>query len=159
MELEYRNPSGSVEISLKPSDRGANAARVIKMARAFPAAGTPDAAAVDAFLEPLRGIGAVNQDDLFLALKASPLPAGYRHFRLFAANTGMEWHGSLVIAEESKGFTLLDVVFGAFNHPTLEIEEWATTEWMPDMIPGVLDIEISFTTKPRTRPFRLRFEA
>ena len=48
------------------------------------------------------------------------------------------------------------MLFGALNQPILEMSSWTRTEWLPDMIPGVLDLELTFTTKPRTRPFRLR---
>lgn len=121
----------------------------------MPASGSPAAAAVQAFIRSLSGLDSTEIDVLSARLPATPLPFGYRHFRIFDGATGAEWNSSFVV-EEHRSLDLHDVLFGALNHPTLELSAWTATEWLPDMLPGVLDLELMFTCRPRTTPFRLR---
>ena len=155
MDILIENKIGAAHVSLRGGRHRHGPTRQIEMAAAFPARGVPDASSVEAFLQPLRHIGATDLDDVLARFTGEPLPPGYRHFRLFAADTGEQWHSSFVV-EQDRMLSSRDVLFGALNHPTLEISEWRTTEWMPDLIPGVLDLEIDFVAVPRTKPFRLK---
>lgn len=155
MDMLIEKTMGDATISLRAGRHWGGVQRQIKLAKAIPAEGTPDRQEVDAFLRQLRGLADTDLDALAARLPAVPLPTGYRHFRLFDAATGAEWNSNFVV-EERRRLTLHDVLFGALNHPTLQLASWTGAEWLPDSIPGVLDIELSFTCEPRTRPFRLR---
>ena len=155
MNILMETMIGDAHVSITKGDYRQSSAHQLDMAAAMPASGTPDAAAVAAFIRPLSGPGSTDLEELVALLPAMPLPAGYRHLRLFNGATGAAWHSSFVI-EDNKSHTLHDVLFGALNHPTLELSDWTATDWLPDMLPGVLDLELAFTTRPRTKRFRLK---
>ena len=155
MKIVMETTIGDAHVSITHGDYRTKTAHQMKMAAAMPASGTPDASNVAAFIGLLSNLGSTDLDRLTGRLPAAPLPTGYRHFRLFDAATGAEWHSSFVF-EENRTHTLHDVLFGALNHPTLELSAWTATEWLPDMLPGVLDLELTFTTRPRTKPMRLK---
>lgn len=156
MNIVMETTIGDAHVSITTGDYRDKTAHQMKMAAAMPASGTPDAAAVAAFIRPLSGLQSTDLDELAARLPATPLPPGYRHFRLFNAVTGAEWH-SCFRYEEGRSFTLHDVLFGALNHPMFELSAWKATEWLPDMLPGVLDLELVFATRPRTeKPMRLK---
>ncbi len=156
MDVVVKKTIGDAQVSLRAGKFRHGAQRRVEQAAAFPASGKPDATGVQTFLRPLLNLSGVDLDVLAKTLPATPLPSGYRHFRLFEAETGEEWHSAFVV-EEGSVLTLHDVLLGALNHPILELAEWNATEWLPDMIPGVLDLEITFVAVPRTsKPFRLR---
>lgn len=120
MDLFIETMIGDAQISVKGGRHLPGPARQIAMAAAMPASGTPDAKEVEAFIRPLTGLDTTDLDVLAHRLPATPLPSGYRHFQLFDALTGTEWHGSFVYEERSR-LTVHDVLLGALNHPTLEL--------------------------------------
>lgn len=156
MKVLMETMIGDAHVSITKGDYRAKTAHQMKMATAKPASGTPDGAGVAAFIRPLCGLRLTDLDDLVASLPATPLPTGYRHFRLFDATNGSQWH-SCFMYEDKPSFTLHDVLFGALNHPIFELSAWNATEWLPDMLPGVLDLELVFATRPRTsKPMRLK---
>ncbi|KQN26009.1 hypothetical protein ASE86_07515 [Sphingomonas sp. Leaf33] len=155
MKILVEAKFGDAHVTVANGDYREKTAHQMKMAADMRATGVPDAASVAEFIRPLAGLDSTDLDDLAARLPATPLPTGYRHFRLFNGVTGEQWNHTFVYGDRST-LTLHDVLFGALNHPTLELSLWRSTEWLPDMIRGVLDLELFFATRPRTKRMRLK---
>ena len=155
MNFAIERMMGDTYVSLKGSDHRDGLDHQIALASAISATGRHDPLEIEAFCKALRGLASTSYTSLVQALPKMPLPSGYRHFRLFAAETGEIWNTAFVY-EDRRLLTLHDVLFGALNQPLLEMASWTFTEWLPDQLPGVLDLELTFETKPRMAPFRLR---
>lgn len=155
MDFAIEHHIRDAQISVKSGKFRDGFEQQVAMAAAFPAAGPPDARDVASFCAILSDLPSLDLAELRAHLHASPLPSGYRHFRLFNSATGERWNTCFVV-EDWCVLTLHNVLFGALNHPTLELSSWTRTEWLPDTIPGVLDLDLVFETRPRTSPMRLR---
>jgi len=136
-----------------PVDR--DAADRVK-ARAFPPVDAKRDGEVGAFCGAIATLDAFDYEEAKRLVPAIPLPGGYAHFRLSLVGRPQPFHRAFQVEDKARPMTLHDVLFGVLEWPGVEVTGWSGVRFMPDVIPGVLDLELDITTKAASRPVRLR---